>query len=133
MKKIIFALLIALIALPSFGAASEDLSTNIYVRQDVFDAKMEALFNKLHGEIQTLGNEIKGEFRVLNTRMDALEKRMGGLETVVTWILGLLSVVVAAIALTPLLREMNKPKFTLDDVRRLIEENNAKLIPNLQV
>ena len=135
MKKItvfslsLFLLLVCAVSCP---AVSEDVNgvgnnMNVYVRQDVFDAKMEALFNNIHGEIQSLGNEIKGEIKVLSTRMDSLEKRMTSLETIVTWIFGLLSVVVAAIALTPLLKEIQKPKFTLEDVKLLIEENNAKL------
>lgn len=125
-KKFISALLIIFVfSSISYGASSDD----IYVRKDVFDAKMEALFNRLHGEIQALGNELKGEMKALGARMDALEKRMGSLETIVTWIFALLSVVVAAIALTPLIREFHKPKFTLEDVKKLIEENNAKLRP----
>ena len=121
----LFLLLVRAVPCP---AVSEDVNANmnVHVRQDVFDAKMEALFNNIHGEIQSLGNEIKGEIKVLSTRMDSLEKQMSSLETTVTWIFGLLGVVVAAIALTPLLKEIQKPKFTLDDVRLLIEENNAK-------
>nr|MBR2207735.1 hypothetical protein [Synergistaceae bacterium] len=133
MKKFLAVLLLVLsLASASHGAVSEDMK-DIYVRQDVFDAKMEALFNRFHGEIQALGNEIKGEIKrlegeikVLGTRMDSIDKRMTSLETIVTWIFGLLSVVVAAIALTPLLKEIQRPKFTLDDVKLLIEENNAK-------
>ena len=56
MKKIILTLcFVLLLCSCSYGAASDDID----VRQDVFDAKMEAQFNKLHGEIAELRGDIK--------------------------------------------------------------------------
>ena len=153
-RKILAAMLLVLVlSSVSYAAESEDM--NMYVRKDVYDANMEALFNKLMVEISSLKTEMKeeigsirGEIKELSGRiegridglsgridglsgkMDGLETRMSGLETTVYWILGLLGIVVGAIALTPLLKEIRKPSFTLDDVKRLIEENNAKLQAN---
>ena len=80
MKKIFGGLLIA-IALTSacYGADSDE----IYVRRDVFDAKMEVFFERidkrfeqLDKKIDTAVAELKGEIKALSTRMDSLEKRL---------------------------------------------------------
>ena len=150
MKKIILTLcLLLLLCSCSYGAASDDID----VRQDVFDAKMEAQFNKLHGEIAELrgdiktlsehvdknlaefmaiANEIKGDVRTLDARVN-------GIENHVSWWIGGLTLLLTAIAIIPLLlkffekllesREEKKraanSSLTLDDVKRLIAE--AKL------
>ena len=54
--------------------ASEDRS--VYVRQDVFDAKMETLFLRLHSEIENLGIRLEGKIDALSERINGLEKRM---------------------------------------------------------
>lgn len=87
MKKIVTAMLLILIfSSSSFGAVSEDMS--VYVRQDVFDAKMEALFLRLHSEIENLGARLEGEIKVLSERIDALDTkfttRMDALEEKLT-------------------------------------------------
>ncbi|MBR0317346.1 MAG: hypothetical protein IJQ99_10825 [Synergistaceae bacterium] len=75
MKKIVTVMLLILIfSSSSFGAVSEDMS--VYVRQDVFDAKMEALFLRLHSEIENLGARLEGEIKVLSERIDALDKKV---------------------------------------------------------
>ena len=67
MKKVFSAmLLILLFSSSSFGAVSQD----IYVRQDVFDAKMEALFERLHGEIVVLSERMEKNFVTLSERID---------------------------------------------------------------
>jgi len=66
MKKFFTALLLI------FTLASEsyaESSSDVYVRQDVFDAKMEALFSRLEGKIDGL-----------SARVDGLDKRLGGKE-----------------------------------------------------
>ena len=66
MKKILSAMLLILIfSSVSYGAVSQD----IYVRQDVFDAKMEALFSRLHGELLEFKNEIRSEISGLKTEI----------------------------------------------------------------
>ena len=137
MKKILLAVLCLSILSPAYGA-SED----VYVRQDVFDAKMEALFSRLHGEIEALGNKINGRIDTLSARMDgnfmALSNRIDGLEKRVEDthnFLYYLLVVFAAIVLLPYInkwweerkerKEAAQPSITLDDVKRLIAE--AKL------
>ena len=103
-RKIFFAaILIFLSASISFGAVSDD--HEIYLRRDVFEAKMDAfmseirlmneqLYNKLHGEIEEVRKELietkaelserinvlSGRIDALNGRIDALNGRIDGLE-----------------------------------------------------
>ena len=150
MKKILLSLLLVVVfSSVCYGAASDD----VYVRQDVFDAKMETLFTRLHGDIENLGNQINGRidalsvelrgdikslservdgnFMALSNRIDGLDKRVDDLRNNIylwTTILGL-------IVLLPFIkqwyekreeREKSVPSFTLEDVKRLIEENNVR-------
>ncbi len=77
MEQILAAVLsVILLSSASYGAASEDMS--VYVRQDVFDAKMEALFSRLDAKIGELRNELKSEIGELRTE---LKSEIGGLRT----------------------------------------------------
>lgn len=160
MRRICVALMVVfLTGSVCYGAVSEDME--VYVRKDVFDAKMEALFNRLDGRIEALSERMDGGFAKLSARMDGLETsmnakidgvdaklsgRMDGLDARISDLrnglyLGL--VLFGTLAGLPFfnkwLEEKQKekearrqPSFTLDDVRRLIEENNAKLLKTLQ-
>ena len=153
--KIFIALLLAFALSSScYGAISDD----IYVRQDVFDAKMEALFVKLHGEIEALGNRLEGEikalseridgnFATLSSRIDGLDKRIDGLDKRIDLtnnFLYYVLVLLGAMLLLPFVNrwldnkadkkeETTKKFITLEDVQRLIEENNAQLLAKLQL
>ena len=159
MKKLTITLMFVLTATSvSFGAVSEDMS--VYLRKDVFDAKMEAFMNEIRGELKG----IRGELQVMNTKIDALsrrvddnysalekriddnnralEKRMDGLGTRISNVsngmyfpavaLAIFGVVVlSAIIVTAFQilddRKTSKQQFTtIEDVKRLIAENNAK-------
>ena len=124
-KTIMAALLLMLMTNSCYGAVSED----IYVRKDVFDAKMEAFM----AEIRLMNEQLRGEIRELSSRIDGVEKRMSTLEIMIYWILGTLSVAFAVLALAPYLKEIRKPSITLNDVRRLIEENNTLLEKKFQM
>ena len=156
MKKFLSAMMLILIfSSVSFGAVSEDM--NVYVRQDVFDAKMEALFERLHGEILILSErmdkqfaelrgEVKGDIKALSERVDgnfaALSGKISGmdykidaLQTVVYWGLGFLSLLIASFVLAPIVgsivQNLRKPSFTLDDVKRLIAEAQLNTKPQV--
>ena len=150
MKKFLSAMMLILIlSSVSFGAVSEDM--NVYVRQDVFDAKMEALFERLHGEIVGMKSEVKaeiggikeeigeikgdikalservdGNFAALSGKISGMDYKIDALQTVVYWGLGILSFLVASFVLAPIVgsivQNLRKPSFTLDDVKRLIAE-----------
>ncbi len=149
-KKIFTALILAcLLSSSAYGSASED----IYIRQDVFDAKMEAFMNEIRGEFQV----INAKFAALDKRIDDLQTsttkriddlqastadrindlqastadRIDDLKTIIYWGLSILGLLIAFAIFGPsfgeFLRNLRKPSFTLEDVRRLIEENNVRL------
>ena len=65
-KKFFMALLLVfLFAANSYAQTSQD----VYVRQDVFDAKMEALFERLHAEIADFKTEIRTELSDFKTEI----------------------------------------------------------------
>ncbi len=78
MKKIFCAVLMMFVMCSVSFGASEDMS--VYVRQDVFDAKMETLFLRLHSEIENLGTRLEGKIDALSERIDGLDKKIDGVE-----------------------------------------------------
>ncbi len=80
MKIIIFTLITLLLFVPACNAAvSEDMS--VYLRKDVFEAKMDAFMS----EIRLMNEQTRGEIRALSERLDgkisALSSRVDGLES----------------------------------------------------
>ena len=146
-KKIFMALFFVLVFVPfAFAATSGD--NEIYLRRDVFEAKMDAfmaeirlgneqlrremqemearLDNKiqgvkselheeiqgvnagLHGEVQSLKSELKADIHALEiqtakleARVSNVETRVGNVETMVQWILAILGIFAASLALVP--------------------------------
>ncbi len=135
MRKIsTIILLLLMMSSACYGAVSEDMS--VYVRKDVFDAKMEAFMAEIrlmNGQLQSEIRELGSRIDRVETRIDGVEKRMSSLETMIYWILATLSVSFAVLALAPYFKEIRKPSITLDEVKRLIEENNVKLERKFQV
>ena len=152
MKKIIIALLTVLtISSTTFGATSDDMS--IYVRKDVYEAHQQNINAKLdmileqqkafreevRSEMKDFREELKTQRKdineltrvvsVLSTRIDGLETRIDDQQNYLYLVLVLLGIIVALPSVQKILqnRAERKPSFTLDDVRRLIEENNAKM------
>ena len=142
MKKLLLAIaIICALSGAALGATSEDMS--VYVRQDVFNARMEAFMAEIR-----LGNEqLRTEIRELSGRIDGLEKRMDDnqtattnrindvqitlssriddLKTIIYWGLSILGLILGfaifAPALGDFLRNFSKPSITLEDVERLID------------
>ncbi len=85
MKKFFTALLLI------FTLASESYaeSGDIYVRQDVFDAKMEALFSRLERKIDTAISDLRNEMNTaigdlkneVNTSIDSIKSEITSLKT----------------------------------------------------
>ena len=202
-----FLMVVLLNVSVSYGAVSEDMS--VYLRKDVFDAKMDAFMS----EIRLMNEQLRGEIRALNAkidgvesslsekidgvktslnakidgvesslntridgvesslnakingvesslsakidgvdaklsgRIDGLDARMSDLRNGLYLGLVLFGTVIALFGVVIGLpffnkwreerqkekEEQRRPSFTLDDVRRLIEENNAELRRSLQV
>ena len=135
MKRLILALMLMLTATSvSHGAVSEDMS--VYLRKDVFDAKMEAFMNEIRGEFQVVNTKIEALSRRIDDNYNALEKRMDGLDARISDVrngMYLLFVVLGIIVSLPIVqktfqgfeeRKAAKQQFvTLEDVKRLIAES----------
>ena len=144
MKKVYILLLMQLLVFvtASYGAVSDD----VYVRKDVFDAKMEALFNRLHaeigevrGDIKALSERIDRNFDTLSARIDGLDKRMDNQQNYLYLVLVIMGIIVTLPTVQKMLQGWQEQKdsrrtfTTLEDVRRLIEENNVKVLGKSQV
>ena len=85
--------------------------------------------NELAKSVSVLSERIDRNFETLSGRIDGLNSRMGDQQNYLYLVLVLLGIIVALPSVQKILqnRAERKPSFTLDDVRRLIEENNAKM------
>ena len=160
MKKIIVALLLLTMSSACFGAASEDMS--VYVRKDVFEAKMEAMNAKLDMLLEQMKNlqeeqkamrkdlselttavsvmtaRIDRNFDTLSARIDGLDKRMDYQQNYLYLLLVILGIIVALPTVQKMLqgredrKNSRKESITLEDVMRLIEQNNARMAGKIQ-
>ena len=146
MKKIFSGLLIAVVLTSvCYGAENDD----IYVRRDVFDAKMEAFFERIDKKIDTAVAELKDEMKALSSHVDTLEKCFDFMTKSILIILGALAIgqyINACIELNKSRKERENnednskkyltlrltpdeaARFIADEVRRLINEDVRRLI-----
>ena len=140
MKKFLTATLIAIvISTAAFGATSND----VYLRQDVFEAKMDAFMaeirlmneqtrSELRKEIQDTKTELNEKIQTnttailqTNARIDVTNARLESLITMVYWGIALLGILITLAAVAPsivqVLKGLSKSKITLEDVERLID------------
>ena len=145
MKNLLLSALLVLVLLStSYGAVSQDMT--VYVRQDVFDAKMEVLKN----EIQVGNERVLGEIRIVSTKLEEMDKRMNAIEahsfnrhedlkTMIYWGFSILGLFIAFAIFGPsfgeFLRNLRKPSITAEEVKQLISSAiaEAQLNSRLQV
>ena len=161
MKKIFFTIIFVFYAFSAYGASSDD----VYLRKDVFEAKMDAFMAEIRGEFKGLYARIDGlEKRIddldsklstrisdldvklstrisdldskLSTRNDGIDKRIDNLQNVFDLVLVLIGVIIALPFVQKgfeKLKENRKQSLTLEDVKKLIEENNSKIFEAINV
>lgn len=132
MKKFLIALIFAFtISASAFGATSHDIRGDIYLRQDLFEAKMDTFMAEIRLMNEQLRSEIKQELQATNSRIDVTNARLDDLYTMVYWGLALMGIILAFSAAVPylvkLFNNIFQPRFTLEDVEKLID---AKLQRN---
>ena len=78
MRKMSVLLLVQLLVFGTacYGAVSDD----VYVRKDVFEAKMEAFMTEIRGEFQVMNAKIDALSRRVDDNYHSLENRMNDLE-----------------------------------------------------
>ena len=153
-KKIISMLLLLMITSSAcYGAVSDD----VYLRKDVFDAKMESMNAKLDMLLEQMKNlqeeqkamrkdlselttavsvmseRIDQNFDTLSARIGGLDKRMDYQQNYLYLLLVILGIIVALPTVQKMLqgredrKNSRKESITLEDVMRLIEQNNARM------
>ena len=137
-KLFIVFMLILCVPGVCFGASSEDIS--VYVRYDVFSARMDAFMSEIRLMNEQLRSEIKQDVQEINARIDATNARLDvtnarldDLYTMVYWGLALMGIFVGLIAFTPafvnMFQNIRKPSVTLEQVERLIEAKLSEKLP----
>ena len=143
MKKAVLSLIMMLIMVSgSNGAVSEDMS--VYVRKDVFEVYMQNINTNMERILQKLDslenkiNDVSDRLSNLSGRVDGLESRMGDLGNYIYLVLVMLGIIVSLPIIQKVFQGFEKPKenqsrtITLEDVKRLIEENNVRMRNNQQ-
>ena len=128
MKKILMAMIIMITAAASaLGAASSDIHEGVYLRQDVFEAEMDAFIAEIRLMNEQLRSELNSRIDATNARIDVTNARLDELKTAVYWGIALLGILITLAAVAPylvkVLQSINipKPTLTLEDVERLID------------
>ena len=133
MRKILAVIgLMLIMSGAGYGAISEDMS--VYVRRDVFDAKMEGFMKEIRGEFQVMNAKIEALSRRMDDNYRNLEARIGDLREYIYWLIVLLGIIICLPIVQKIFQSVkeSRPTVTLEDVKRLIEENNAELRKTMQ-
>lgn len=135
MKKFLIAsLFVFVLSHPVLAATSHDIQENVYLRQDVFEAKMDAFMAEVKLTNQNVLSEIHRVNDVLSARIDSvnssLSARIDGVNTRIDDLrngLYLWLVVIGTFIAWPKAKNFlqqhsaQKQSFTLDDVEKLID------------
>ena len=133
MKKIFLGLFIAVVLTSAcYGAENDD----VYVRRDVFDARMEAFFERIDKKVDSAISETKSEIKVLSSHVDTLEKCFDSTSKFVLIILVALAIGQYINACIELNKSRKKRKdednltlrLTPDDVRNLVDDEIRRAI-----
>ncbi|MBQ9904483.1 MAG: hypothetical protein IJM47_06835 [Synergistaceae bacterium] len=143
MRKILTLTFILVMIGTSYGAVSND----VYVRKDVFEVYMRNIsdtqerilqkLDRLETSVADLSNrvsELAGRVDGIDKRMDILSSRIDDLRNGIYLWLVAIGLVVSWPKVREIFRNMgsSSPSITLEDVKRLIAENNAELLKTLK-
>ncbi|MBQ3376992.1 MAG: hypothetical protein IJG62_01845 [Synergistaceae bacterium] len=118
-------------------ATATDIES-VYVRQDVFNARMdrmEMLLEKTITEIKADNEksrtELKAEIKMLDERINSVNARVDSVQTTVYWGFTVLTLFLALTTFAPALLEfikgLRKPQLTAEDVQNMIDAAISKL------
>ncbi len=143
MKAIITLLILLTMSVASNGAVSGDMTE--YVRKEVYDARMDSFMKEMRGEfhvmntkLEALSRRVDDNAQNLAERIDgsnhSLESRIDDLRNDIYLGLVILGIVVGVPSVQKWYEGLKaaRPAITLEDVKRLIEENNAELMKTLK-
>ena len=118
----------------NYASLSQRIDGNYVSQSQKIDGNYDALSQKIDGNYASLSNRIDGNYVSLSNRIDGLESRMDDFRNYLYLILVLLGIMVAFPSVQKFWqwKEEHRPSFTLEDVKRLIAENNAELLKTLK-
>lgn len=129
-----------------------------YVRKEVYDVQMQSInakldmilevqkelreelksqrkdINDLTNAVSVMSERIDRNFETLSARIDGLDARMGDLRNDIYLGLVILGILVGVPSVQKWYERLkaSRPSVTLEEVKRLIEENNAELLKSLR-
>ena len=138
MRKIVVVMLLLVLTGTGYGAVPED--TSLYVRKDVFDAKFDRVMEELKAQRQMITElsdrvaDLSGRVETLSVAVDGVDKRIDDLRKDLLYGLAIFGIFVFVLKLIEVVLEgaNSTPSVTLEDVQRLIEENNARMSGKVQ-
>lgn len=127
---------------------------NIYIREDVFNARMDALISQIRLDNEKLRNELNSkidssvgmlqtQISVLSTRIDGLDSRMNDLQNSISWnftliavfiaILGVLTGIIAAFApsIWNFFKHHEQNTISNEDIRTIVASEVNLAVRNL--
>ncbi|MBR1602168.1 MAG: hypothetical protein IJ667_01870 [Synergistaceae bacterium] len=105
---------------------------NVFIRKDIFDARMDRLeaiigekMTQLRGEIKEEILDIRGDIKAINARID-------GLQNGVYWGFAVLGVLLAFATFAPsfveFIRSLRKPQISTENIQAMINEAITKVV-----
>ena len=118
----------------NYVSQSQKIDGNYDALSQKIDGNYASLSQKIDGNYASLSNRIDGNYVSLSNRIDGLESRMDDFRNYLYLILVLLGIMVAFPSVQKFWqwKAEHQPSFTLEDVKRLIAENNAELLRTLK-
>ena len=127
---------------------------NIYIREDVFNARMDSLMSQIRLDNEKLRNELnskidsntaqlQAQISVISTRIDGLDNRMNDLQNSISWsftiiavfiaILGVLTGIIAAFApsIWTFFKHHNQPALSNEEIRNIVTSEVNIAVRNL--
>ena len=132
---------------------SNDINANEFVRKDVYEADQRALmaeiklgnaeilkrFDQIAAELHGRIDKLETKIEVIDYRLDALEGRVGDIQTYGAWGIAFIGIIVAvavvALPVSEFFRKVFKPSINIDDIRAIVATEveqilNARLETN---
>ena len=118
----------------NYDSLSNRIDGNYVSLSQKIDGNYASLSQKIDGNYASLSNRIDGNYVSLSNKIDGLESRMDDFRNYLYLILVLLGIMVAFPSVQKFWqwKAEHQPSFTLEDVKRLIAENNAELLKTLK-
>lgn len=132
--KLIITLILLLLTMSRAGNGAVSGDMNEYVRRDIYDAKMESFMKEIRGEFQVMNTKLEALSRRVDDNYHSMESRIDDLRNDIYLGLVILGILVGVPSVQKWYERLKatRPVITLEDVKRLIEENNAELMKTLK-